>query len=63
MKTLFENIARNIHEMCTNIYDCAECKLYVKNNGICPYECIFYLAEYVLLLQIYILVHFLRILT
>lgn len=41
MKTLFENIARNIHEMCTNIDDCAECKLYVKNNGICPYEYIF----------------------
>lgn len=41
MKTLFIQIAKNLHDMCTNIYDCSECKLYVKNKGICPYEYIF----------------------
>lgn len=41
MKSLFKQIARNLHDMCTNIYDCEECKLFIKNNGICPYEHMF----------------------
>ena len=38
---LFKTIAKNIHDTCTEIPDCVECKLYLNNKGTCPYEYMF----------------------
>lgn len=43
MKTLFKQIAKNLHDMCTKVSECKcdSCILQDKEKKICPYEYIF----------------------